>query len=117
MSTLIDLDEISTVIWKRLVHCTFLILCVISIAALRLAYLTDSNKDIHLEMTIWRIGLLLAFQTAPLQWAKYIYKIYKNRRTSAPLYQTMELLRIPVAIWTGGCLTTALVLWPILGGA
>lgn len=117
MSTQIDLDEISTVIWKRLVHCTFLVLCVILIAALRLAYLTDLNKDTHLEMTIWRLGLLFSFQTAPLQWAKYIYKIYKNRKTSAPLYQTMELLRMPLTIWAGGCLITALVLWPILGVA
>lgn len=117
MSTLIDLDEISTVIWKRLVHCTFLVLCIISIAALRFAYLKESNKDIYLEMAIWRVGLLLVFQTAPLQWAKFIYKTYRSRKTSAPLYQTMELLRIPLAIWTGGCLITALVLWPILGGA
>ncbi|WP_350009744.1 hypothetical protein [Pseudomonas sp. WHRI 8822A] len=118
MSTIIYPDEISAALWKRLAHCTLLVLFVISAVALRLAYLTartDSSNDIYLEMAIWRVGMLLAFQTAPLQWAKFIYKIYRNRTTSVPLYKTMQLLRTPLAIWMGGCMTIALVFWPILG--
>lgn len=118
MSRKINPDEIYAEFWKRLVNCTFLVLLIILAATLRLAYLTgktDISKDIYLEMAIWRIGLLLAFQTAPAQWAKFIYTTYKNQATSTPLHQTMQLLRTPLTIWTGGCLITALVFWPVLG--
>lgn len=118
MSTMMNLDDVCAEIWKRLVHCTFFVLVAISVAALRLASLASGsslNKDTLLEMAIWRVGLLLAFQSAPLLWARFIYKSYKHKLISAPLYQTMTLLRIPLAIWAGGCLMTALVLWPVLG--
>jgi cell division protein FtsW (lipid II flippase) len=118
MSTMMNLDDVCAEIWKRLVHCTFFVLLAISVAALRLASLASEpnlNKDIFLEMAIWRLGLLLTFQSAPLLWARFIYKSYKNKLISVPLYQTMILLRIPLTIWAGGCLMTALVLWPVLG--
>lgn len=120
MSTIINADKISAELWKRLVHGTFFALLVICVVALRLAYLTertDLNKDTYIEMAVWRVVLLLVFQTAPLQWARFIYKSYRNGAISIPLYQTMALLRMPLAIWTGGCLMSALVLWPILGGS
>jgi hypothetical protein len=120
MSTMMSLDDVCAAIWRHLIYCTFLLLSAISIAALRLSQLpsaTDPSKESLLEMALWRVGLLLVFQTAPLQWARFIYKSYRYRTTSAPLYQTMALLRMPLAIWTGGCLMAALVLWPVLGGA
>ncbi|MWV17058.1 hypothetical protein F3I16_13530 [Pseudomonas sp. L-22-4S-12] len=118
MSTMMNLDDVCAEIWKRLVHCTAFVLVAISAAALRLTYLateSELNKDTFLEMTIWRLGLLMVFQSAPLLWVRFIYKSYKNKLISAPLYQTMTLLRTPLALWAGGCLMAALVLWPVLG--
>lgn len=120
MSTPTSLDEVCAIIWRQLTYCTILLLLTISIAALRLSQLlsaTDQSKESLLEMALWRVGLLVIFQAAPLQWARFIYRSYRYKSTSVPLYQTMALLRTPLAIWTGGCLMAALVLWPILGGA
>ncbi|WP_187806573.1 hypothetical protein [Aquipseudomonas alcaligenes] len=118
MSTMMNLSEVYAEIWKRLAHCTFFVLVAISVTAIRLTSISSESglgKDTLLEMAIWRVGLLLTFQSAPLLWARFIYKSYKNKTISIPPYQTMALLRIPLAIWTSGCLMTALALWPILG--
>jgi hypothetical protein len=60
---------------------------------------------------------MLAYQPAlgiPIGRAYFIFKGYQHKRISIPLYQTMALLRMPLATWAGGCLITAVMLWPEL---
>ncbi|MDH4653804.1 hypothetical protein [Pseudomonas sp. BN606] len=110
-------EEVCSAIWKRLLHCNLLVLSAAIAIALRLAYLSvssNSSEDQPIELALWRIVLLIVFQSAPLVWAHLIYQGYKQKRIPIPLYQTMALLRMPLAIWAGGCLITGIVFWPVL---
>lgn len=110
-------ERIGTAIWRHLLSCSLLVLAAASIVTLRVAYLEirpNDNSSQLIEMACWRVGLLLVFQSAPLLWARFIYKGYKQNLICIPLYQTTALLRMPLAIWAAGCLLTAAVFWPVL---
>lgn len=101
-------------LWRRLFLCGLVVMTLATVVTVRLTYLPDATADQQIEMACWRISLLLAFQSAPLVWAHCIFKGYQHKRISIPLYQTMVLLRMPLATWAGGCLITAVILWPEL---
>lgn len=104
-------------LWRRLFLCSLLVFATASVVTLRLNYLAigpDASPNQLIEMACWRVSLLLAFQSAPLAWAHFIYKGYKQKRVCIPLFQTMTLLRMPLSTWAGGCLMTAVVFWPEL---
>jgi hypothetical protein len=110
-------SQLSFELWNRALRYSAFVAVVIAIAALRLVSLENSSAPLPtylVELSFWRLFLLLSFHTAPLSWASLIYKGYKQRRISIPLYQTMRLLRMPIAAWSAGCLLAALVLWPQL---
>lgn len=107
-------EKLSAELWRRLFLCSLVVLAMTATVTVRLAYLPlgpGATAGRMIEVTCWRISLLLAFQSAPLLWALFIYKGYKHKHISIPLYQTMALLRMPVATWAGGCLITAVILW------
>lgn len=112
-------ENLSASLWRRLISCSLLVLVTALIVKLRLSYLqigpSNSGNPI-VELTCWRLGLLLTFQSAPLILATFIYKGYKRKLIRIPLYQTMAILRMPLAVWSGGCLLIALALWPELNG-
>lgn len=104
-------------LWRRLFLCSLVVLAIAAVVTVRLAYLPvgpDATAEQMIEMACWRISLLLAFQSAPLLWSYFIVKGYQHKRISIPLYQTMALLKMPLATWAGGCLITAVILWPEL---
>lgn len=104
-------------LWRRLYLCTLIVIVMVAVMTARLAYLPTSSGSSPMQMIElrgWRLGLLLTFQSAPLLWARLVYKGYKRKRISIPLYQTMSLLRVPIATWAGGCLVAAIALWPKL---
>jgi hypothetical protein len=110
-------ERIGVALWRHLLSCSFLVLAAASIVTLRLAYLEirpNDNSSHLIEMACWRVGLLLVFQSAPLVWAHFIYKGYKQNLICIPLNQTTALLRMPLAIWAVGCFLTAAVFWPVL---
>lgn len=110
-------EGLGAAFWRHLLPCSLLLLATASIVTLRVAYLDirpDDNSSQLIEMACWRVGLLLVFQSAPLVWAHFIYKGYKQNLICIPLYQTTALLRMPLAIWAVGCLLTAAVFWPVL---
>ena len=108
-------EQLCAELWRRLYLCSLAVLAMAAVVTVRLAYIpVGASAEQMIEMACWRISLLLAFQSAPLVWAHFIFKGYKYKRISIPLYQTMALLRIPVATWAGGCLITAVILWPEL---
>lgn len=110
-------EKLSSTLWKQLFLCCLVIIAIAVIVIVRLTYLptaTDATASQMIEMTCWRISLLLAFQSAPLVWAHFIFKGYKYKRISIPLYQTMALLRMPLATWTAACLLIGVTLWPDL---
>ncbi|MDH4566607.1 hypothetical protein E8E95_07940 [Pseudomonas sp. BN414] len=110
-------EEVCSAIWKRLFHCNLVVLSASALVVLRLAYVSvgpDIPEGRAVEMAFWRVALLMAFQSAPLAWAHLIYQGYKQKLISIPLYQTTTLLRMPLAIWAGGCLITGTVFWPVL---
>lgn len=109
--------KLSAELWRRLFLCSLVVLAMTATMTVRLAYLPlgpGVTAGQMIEVACWRISLLLAFQSAPLIWAIFIYKGYKHKLIRIPLYQTMTLLRIPLATWAGGCLMTALFFWPEL---
>jgi alpha-N-acetylglucosamine transferase len=112
-------EALSTAIWKRLLLCCPLVIVVVAIVTLRLPYLAADPTIVSrqlIEMAYLRIGLLLIFHTAPTAWVYLIYKGYRQRLITIPIYQSMALLRMPLATWTAGCLVTAIIMWPMLGG-
>jgi hypothetical protein len=107
-------EQLCSELWRRLFLCGLVVMAMAAVVTVRLAYLPDTSVEQIIEMACWRICLLLAFHSAPLVWAHFIFKGYKYKRISIPLYQTMALLRMPLATWAGGCLITAVMLWPEL---
>lgn len=110
-------EQLCSVLWRSLLLCSLAVLAMASFVTIRLAFLPDgpeASTNQMIEMACWRVSLLLAFQSAPLAWAHFIYKGYKHKLICIPLYQTMTLLRMPLATWAGGCLITAVFLWPEL---
>lgn len=108
-------EQLCSELWRRLLICSLAVLTMAALVTVRLTYTPiGASAEKMIEMACWRLSLLLAFQSAPLLWAHFIYKGYKQKRISIPLYQTMALLRMPLATWAGGCLATALILWPEL---
>jgi hypothetical protein len=110
-------EQLCSKLWRRLFLCSLVVMAMAAVVTVRLAYLPaspDTSPDQMIEMACWRISLLLAFQSAPLVWAHFIVKGYQRKRISIPLYQTMALLRMPLATWAVGCLITAVMLWPEL---
>jgi hypothetical protein len=110
-------EKVCSELWKRLFLCSLLVIATASIATLRLVHFANGPSplpDHLLEMACWRLSLVVAFQSAPLVWAHFIYKGYQHKFIGIPLYQTMALLRMPLATWAGGCLITAVILWPQL---
>ena len=112
-------DALSSAIWRHLLLCSPLVISAAAVAALRLSYLAAApTTDLEqlIEMACLRIGLLLTFHTAPIAWVRLIYKGYRQRHITMSIYQTMALLRMPLATWTAGCLMTAIIMWPKLDG-
>lgn len=109
-------EKLCSELWRRLRLCSLVVMAMASVVTARLAYLPNgpTTPDQLIEMACWRVSLLLAFQSAPLVWAHFILKGYTHKRISIPLYQAMALLRMPLATWAGGCLITAVILWPEL---
>jgi hypothetical protein len=110
-------EKLCSELWRRLFLCSLVVMAMAAVVTVRLAYLPagpDATADQMIEMACWRISLLLAFQSAPLVWAQFIFKGYQHKRISIPLYQTMAQIRMPLASWAGGCLITAVILWPEL---
>jgi hypothetical protein len=108
-------EQLCSELWRRLLICSLAVLAMAAVVTVRLAYTpAGASAEQMIEMACWRISLLLAFQSTPLLWAHFIYKGYTQKRIAIPLYQTMALLRMPIATWAGGCLITALILWPDL---
>jgi hypothetical protein len=110
-------EQLCSELWQRLLLCSLVVLAMAAVATVRLTYLPvgpDASAEQMIEMACWRISLLLAFHSAPLVWARFIFKGYRHKQISIPLYQTMAQLRMPVATWAGGCLVTAVILWPQL---
>lgn len=106
-------EQLCSELWRRLFLCSLAVLAIAAVVTVRLAYMTYGlSAEQVIEMACWRISLLLAFQSAPLAWVHIIYKGYKYKRICIPLYQTMRMLRVPLATWAGGCLMTAAVIWP-----
>jgi len=111
-------DALSTAIWKRLLLCSPIVVAAATIVTIRLAYLDASpttNLDQIFEMAFLRIGLLLAFHTAPIAWGYLIFQRHQQKLITIPIYQVMLLLRMPLATWTAGCLVAAIIMWPMLG--
>lgn len=108
-------EQLSSELWRRLLICSSSVLAMAAVITVRMTYIpVGASADMMIEMAYWRVSLLLAFQSAPLLWTHFIYKGYTQKRISIPLYQTMSLLRMPLATWAGGCFITALILWPEL---
>lgn len=110
-------EQVCSLLWRSLLLCSLAVLAMASVVTVRLAFLpvgSTVTSDQMIEMACWRVSLLLAFQSAPLAWAHFIYKGYKHKLIDIPLYQTMTLLRMPLATWAGGCLITAVLFWPAL---
>lgn len=110
-------EQLCSVLWRSLLLCSLAVLAMASVVTIRLAFLPvgpETSTNQMIEMACWRVSLLLAFQSAPLVWANFIYKGYKHKLICIPLYQTMTLLRMPLATWAGGCLITAVFFWPEL---
>lgn len=110
-------EQLSSKLWRHLFLCGLVVMAMTAVVTVRLTYLPaspDTSPDQMIEMACWRISLLLAFQSAPLVWAHFIVKGYQRKRISIPLYQTMALLRMPLATWTAGCLLIGVILWPEL---
>ena len=110
-------EQLCSALWRSLLLCSLAVLVIASVVTIRLAFLplgAEVTTDQMIEMACWRLSMLLAFQSAPLAWADFIYKGYKHKIICIPLYQTMTLLRMPLATWAGGCLITAVVFWPDL---
>ncbi|OXM40403.1 hypothetical protein CFY91_09270 [Pseudomonas fluvialis] len=110
-------EQVSSAIWRTLFICSLAVLAITAIVVVRLTSLyvnpMPASEQI-VEMAYWRISLLLAFQSAPLVWMHFIYKGYKNELICIPLYQTMTLLKVPLATWVGGCFIAVIFLWPML---
>ena len=110
-------EQLCSKLWRHLFLCGLVVMTMTAVVTVRLTYLPaspDTSPDQMIEMACWRISLLLAFQSAPLVWAHFIVKGYQCKRFSIPLYQTIALLIMPLATWAGGCLITAVMLWPEL---
>ncbi|EKB9386798.1 TPA: hypothetical protein SMN62_006175 [Pseudomonas aeruginosa] len=110
-------EQLSAELWKILHLCSLAVLAMASVVTIRLSFLHSdlyATVDQMIEMACWRIGLLLVLQSAPLAWAHLIFHSYKHKRISIPLYQTMALLKMPLATWAGGCLIAAVIFWPEL---
>ena len=105
-------------LWKQLLYGSQSIVIVGSALILRLAYLgyplATTSASHLIEMAVWRIALLMSFQSAPLAWSLFLLKGYKHRRLMIPLHESMKLLMLPLATWTTACLLTSIVLWPML---
>ena len=110
-------ERISQELWKHVYRCGALVLIAAATLTLRLAVLDDSPSSYSehaVEMALWRVGLLLAFHSAPWCWASMLSRGYKRRLISLPLYAVIGLLRMPIAAWSAGCLLISLMLWPQL---
>ncbi len=110
-------EQVYSTLWKTFFICSLAVLAIASVVIIRLTLLpasSESTTDQIIEMACWRLSLLLAFQSAPLAWAHFIYNGYKHKLIGIPLYQTMTLLKMPLATWAGGCLIAAVFLWPML---
>lgn len=110
-------EQVYSTLWKTLFICSLAVLAIVSVVIVRFPLLPatpDPTTDQIIEMAFWRLSLLLAFQSAPLAWAHFIYNGYKHKLIGIPLYQTMTLLKMPLATWAGGCLIAAVLLWPML---
>jgi hypothetical protein len=108
---------LSTAVWIRLLVCAPLVLAMGVAAALRSSHLESQSlpeSALIVEMACWRIALLMSFHSAPLTWARFIYRGYRNSLIPFPLHQAMTRLRMPLATWTAGCLVIAIALWPAL---
>ena len=112
-------EALSAAIWKRLLLCCPLVIVVVAIVTIRLTYLATDPTTVPrqlVEMASLRIGLLLTFHSAPTAWIYLIYKIYRQRLITISIYQSIALLRMPLATWTAGCLMAAIFIWPMLNG-
>ena len=110
-------EAVRAALWRQLFYSSQSIVIMASAITLRLGYLgypPSSSAPQLIEMAIWRIALLMSFQSAPLAWALFLFKGYRHRRLMIPIHESMKLLRLPLATWVTGCLLTSTMMWPIL---
>ncbi len=110
-------EAVRAALWRQLLYSSQSIVIVVSALMLRLSYLEyppATSAPQIIEIALWRLALLLSFQSAPLAWTLFIFKGYKHKRLLIPLHESMRLLRLPLATWICACLLTSIVLWPML---
>ncbi len=110
-------EEVRAELWRQLFYSSQSIVIVVSALILRFSYLgypTATSAPQLIEMAVWRIALLMSFQSAPLAWSLFLLKGYKHRRLMIPLHVSMKLLMLPLATWATACLLTGTTLWPML---
>jgi hypothetical protein len=110
-------EAVRTELWRQLFYSSQSIVIVVSALILRLSYLgypPATSVPQLIEMAVWRIAVLMSFQSAPLAWSLFLLNGYKHRRLMIPLHESIKLLRLPLAAWTTACLLTGTALWPML---